>query len=103
VVATSSILSSLRLADTNSVHANDTIDLTFSDGEEVDTRSRAPQPATRSGVSVRRLVFDLTVETEHCAICSHALGEGSDYMSRMFAFETCGCVRFCLDMFLEAR
>ena len=98
-----SILSSLRLADTNSVHAKDNIDLTFSDSEEVGTRSYAPQPAAGSGVSVRRLVFDLTVETEHCAICSNVLGQGSDYMSRIFAFETCGCVRFCLDMPLEAR
>lgn len=103
MVAAYSILSSLSLADTNSFHAKDIVDLTFSDSEEVDTRSRAPQPATTSGVSVRRLVFDLTVETEHCAICSNVLGQGSGYMSRMFAFETCGCVRFCLDMPLEAR
>jgi hypothetical protein len=57
----------------------------LSDSEEVGTRSRAPQPATRSGVSVRRLVFDLTVETEHCTICSNVLGEGSDYSGVLLA------------------
>jgi hypothetical protein len=41
---------------------------------------------------VTRLVFDLTVETEHCAICSNVLGQGNDHKSRIFALGTCGCV-----------
>lgn len=102
MVATYSILSSLRLADINSVHVKNIIDPIFSDNEEVGTQSRPSQPAIRS-VLIRRLVFDLTVEIEHCAICSNVLNEGSDYMSRMFVFETCGCVCFCLNMFLKAR
>ncbi|KAH7418753.1 hypothetical protein BKA64DRAFT_701255 [Cadophora sp. MPI-SDFR-AT-0126] len=37
-------------------------------------------------------VIDLTVNVEHCAICPNILGHGQGYISRMFAFTTCGCV-----------
>jgi hypothetical protein len=36
--------------------------------------------------------IDLTLDVEHCAICSNDLGQGQGYVSRMFAFTTCGCV-----------
>jgi hypothetical protein len=51
----------------------DIINLTFLDSEEVDTWSCAPQLATRSGVLVQRLIFDLIVETEHYIIYSNVL------------------------------
>ncbi|KAH8650311.1 hypothetical protein BGZ60DRAFT_520537 [Tricladium varicosporioides] len=37
-------------------------------------------------------VIDLTIDIEHCAICSNVLGQGQGYVSHMFAFTTCGCV-----------
>lgn len=85
---------SLKPADTNPLHATEIIDLTLSDYMEVNAQTRDRYPASRNGVLVRRLVFDLTVEIERCAICSNVLGQGSDSTSRMFAFETCGCVCF---------
>jgi hypothetical protein len=76
--------------------------LTVSDNEE-DTPSRGQERDTSSSVPVRRLVFDLTVETEHCAICLNVLGQGDVYTSRMFMFRTCGCVRFSLYLSLKAH
>jgi hypothetical protein len=86
---------SLRLPGTRALHAKETIDLTVSDNEE-DTQSRGQQRDTHSSVPVCRLVFDLTVETEHYTICSDILGQGDDLTSRIFAFRTHGCVRFSL-------
>jgi len=50
---------------------------------------------------LRRLVFDLTVETEHCAIYLNVLSEGNNHTSRMFAFKTYECVRSSLHLSLE--
>jgi len=73
-----------------------------SDNRE-DTQSRGQERDTSSSVPVRQLVFDLTVETEHCAICPNVLGQGDDDKSRIFAFGTYRCVRFSLYLSLEAR
>jgi hypothetical protein len=40
-------------------------------------------------------VIDLTVDVEHCAICSNVLGDGQGDVARMFVFSTCGCVCYC--------
>ena len=47
---------------------------------------------TKVAKSVQRPLFDLTVETEHCTLCSNVLGEGPVYVRRMFVFKDCGCV-----------
>ena len=43
---------------------------------------------------MQRPIFDLTVGTEHCSICSNVLGVGNVYTQRMFVFEDCGCASF---------
>ena len=41
----------------------------------------------------QREVIDLTVNIENCAICSNVLGDGNDYVARIFALTACHCVR----------
>jgi hypothetical protein len=59
-------------------------------------RGRATSSAMKSAAPVQREVIDLTVNIEHCAICSNVLGQGDGSAARMFVFATCRCVRNCL-------
>ena len=42
-------------------------------------------------------LVDLTDTTEHCAICTNALGQGNNDIARMFILNTCRCVRNYLE------
>ena len=59
-------------------------------------RGRTMIPATKSTAPVRE-VIDLTVNIEHCAICSNVLGQGDEHAARMFVFANCRCVCYCWD------
>lgn len=55
----------------------------------------------------RKLCIDLTLEVEHCAICSIELGEGSGKAGLVYVLKDCRCVcsyfQYRITLLMESR
>jgi hypothetical protein len=61
-------------------------------------RGQTTGTVTISAAPVQREFIDLTVNVEHCALCSNVLGQGDGHAARIFVFATCCCVCNCLGL-----